>query len=56
MVCKEIAVHLAAYYNVVRTVMAQAAYPGQVLPRELSLKAALQLLRALEQSLRHCPR
>ncbi len=54
-VCKEIAVHLAAY-NLVRTVMAQAAYPGQVLPRELSFKAALQLLRAFEQNLRHCPR
>jgi hypothetical protein len=55
MVCKEIAVHLLAY-NLVRAVMAQAAYLANVLPRELSFKGALQLLRAFEQSLRHCPR
>jgi hypothetical protein len=47
------AVHLAAY-NLVRKVMAQAAYPAQVLSRELSFKAAMQLLRAFEQNLRHC--
>jgi hypothetical protein len=51
----EIAVHLLAY-NLVRTVMAQAAYLWHVLPRELSFKAVLQLLRAFEQNLRHCPR
>jgi len=55
MVAKEIAVHLLAY-NLVRAVMAQAAYLGQVLPRQLSFKAALQLLRAFEENLRHCPR
>ncbi|MCI0353768.1 MAG: IS4 family transposase, partial [Acidobacteria bacterium] len=55
MVCKEIAVHLLAY-NLVRAVMAQAAYLGHVLPRELSCKGTLQLLRAFEQNLRHCRR
>jgi hypothetical protein len=51
----EIAVHLAAY-NLVRTVMAQAAYLARVLPREPGFKAAMQLLRAFEQNLRQCPR
>ena len=51
---KEIAAHLLAY-NLVRAVMATAAYPGAVPPRQLSFKAALQLLRAFEQNLRHCP-
>jgi DDE family transposase len=55
MIVKEIAVHLAAY-NLVRAVMAQAAYLGHLLPRQLSFKAALQLLRAFEENLRHCPR
>jgi hypothetical protein len=51
----EIAVHLLAY-NLVRVMMAQAAYLWHVLPRELSFKGALQLLRAFEQNLRHCRR
>lgn len=55
MVAKEIAAHLLAY-NLVRSVMAQAAYLSQVLPRQLSFKAALQLLNAFEENLRHCPR
>jgi hypothetical protein len=55
MVCKEIATHLLAY-NLVRAVMAQAASRTTVLPRQLSFKAAMQLLRAFEQNLRHCPR
>jgi hypothetical protein len=55
MVCKEIAVHLLAY-NLVRAVMAQATYLAKVLPRELSFKGTLQLLRAFEQNLCHCPR
>lgn len=55
MVKKEIAVHLLAY-NLVRAVMAQAAHLGRLLPRQLSFKAALQLLRAFEENLRHCPR
>ena len=55
MVHKEIAAHLVAY-NLVRAVMARAAYLGAVLPRQLSFKGALQLLRAFEQNLRHCPR
>lgn len=54
MICKEIAVHLLAY-NLVRAVMAQAAYLAKVLPRELSFKGTLQWLRAFEQNLRHCP-
>jgi hypothetical protein len=54
MVRKEIAVHLLAY-NLVRAVMAQAAYLGHVLPRQLSFKATLQLIRAFEENLRHAP-
>jgi hypothetical protein len=52
MVEKEIAAHLLAY-NLVRSVMAKAAYLAGVLPRQLSFKGALQLLRAFEQNLRH---
>ena len=55
MVCKEIAVHLLAY-NLVRAVMAQAAYRGNVLPRELSFKGALDLLNAFAENLGHSPR
>jgi hypothetical protein len=55
MVKKEIAVHLLAY-NLIRTVMAQAAFLGHVLPRQLSFKATLQLVRAFEENLRHAPR
>lgn len=55
MVEKEIAVHLLAY-NLMRAVMAQAAYLGHLLPRQLSFKGALQLLNAFEENLRHCPR
>src|SRR2546423_11496663 len=55
MVCKEIAVHLLAY-NLVRAVMAQAAYRGNVLPRQLSFKGALDLLNAFAETLRQGPR
>jgi len=55
MVTKEIAVHLLAY-NLVRAVMAQAAFFGHVLPWQLSFKAALQMIRAFEENLRHAPR
>jgi hypothetical protein len=55
MVEKEVAVHFAGY-NLVRAVMARAAYLGALLPRQLSFKGALQLLRAWEQTLRHSPR
>lgn len=54
MVRKEIAAHLVAY-NLVRAVMAQSAYLGKTLPRKLSFKGALQVLRAFEENLRHCP-
>lgn len=54
MIRKEIAVHLLAY-NLVRTVMAQAACHAQVLPRQLSFKATVQVLNAFEQNLRFCP-
>jgi len=54
MVEKEIAVHILAY-NMVRATMAQAAYLGHVLPRQLSFKGALQLLNAFGDNLRHCP-
>ena len=36
--------------------MAQAALLGHVLPRQLSFKATLQLVRAFEENLRHAPR
>lgn len=55
MVEKEIAVHFLAY-NLVRTVMGQAALVCDQPPRRLSFKAALQLLNAFERNLRHCPR
>ena len=55
MVCKEIAVHLLAY-NLVRAVMAQAAYRGNVLPPQLSFKGALDLLNAFAETLRQGPR
>ena len=55
MVRKEIAVHLLAY-NLVRTVMAQAAELAHVTPRQLSFKATLQVLNAFEENLRFCPR
>ena len=52
MIRKEVAVHLLAY-TLVRAVMAQAANLGGVLARALSFKAALQLLNAYHQQLRH---
>lgn len=52
MIRKEVAVHLLAY-TLVRAVMAQAASLGGVLARALSFKAALQLLNAYHQQLRH---
>jgi len=54
MVLKEIAVHLLAY-NLVRAVMAQSAHLGKTLPCKLSFKATLQVLRAFEKTLCHCP-
>jgi hypothetical protein len=55
MVCKELAVHMLAY-NRVRAVMAQAAYRGNVLPRQLSFKGALDLLNAFAETLHQGPR
>jgi hypothetical protein len=52
MVVKEVAAHLLAY-NLVRSVMAQAANKVNCTPRQLSFKAALQQLRAFEERLRH---
>ena len=52
MIEKEIAVHLLAY-NLVRSVMAQAAVLATLLPRQLSFKGALQQLRAFERNVRH---
>jgi hypothetical protein len=48
MVNKEIAVHLLGY-NLIRTVMAQAAWRRGVLPREISFKATIQLLNAFRE-------
>lgn len=56
LVRKEIWTHVLAY-NLVRTVMAQAAVRGNVLPRQLSFKAALQAIIAFQPHLEHaCPR
>lgn len=52
MVVKEVAAHLLAY-NLVRSVMAQAANRIGCKPRQLSFKGALQQLRAFEEQLRH---
>lgn len=52
MIEKEIAAHLLAY-NLVRSVMAQAAALTTLLPRQLSFKGALQQLRAFERNVRH---
>ena len=52
MVVKEVAAHLLAY-NLVRSVMAQAATRTGCQPRQLRFKGALQQLRALEEQLRH---
>lgn len=48
MVNKEIAVHLLGY-NLIRAVMAQSAYQWQLLPREISFKATIQLLNAFRE-------
>ena len=52
MIEKEIAAHLLAY-NLVRSVMAQAAALTALLPRQISFKGALQQLRAFERNIRH---
>jgi hypothetical protein len=52
MVVKEVAAHLLGY-NLVRSVMAQAANRIGCKPRQLSFKGALQQLRAFEEQLRH---
>ena len=48
MVHKEIVVHLLGY-NLIRAVMAQAAHYWQLLPREISFKATIQLLNAFRE-------
>ena len=53
-VAKEVAVHFLAY-NLVRSVMAQAAHRVNCKPRELSFKGAMQQLRAFEVQLRIVP-
>src|SRR5207244_11607312 len=55
MVHKEIWAHLLAY-NLIRTVMAQAAHEHRVLPRELSFKGALQALLAFAPHVVVAPR
>jgi len=52
MIEKEVAAHLLAY-NLVHSVMAQAAALTTLLPRQLSFKGALRQLRAFERILRH---
>ena len=52
LVRKEIWTHVLAY-NLVRTVMAQAALRGHVLPRQLSFKATLQAIIAFQPHLEH---
>lgn len=52
---KEIWAHLLAY-NLIRTVMAQAAAQHDVLPRSLSFKAALQTIHVFRMPLLLCSR
>jgi hypothetical protein len=54
MVKKEIAVHLLAY-NLIRAAMAQTAVLYNTHPRQLSFKAAMQLLRASDIDARRDP-
>ena len=54
MVKKEISVHLLAN-NLVRWVMASAAYLGEVIPRLLSFTGAKRVLTAFAAELRLCP-
>jgi len=55
MVRKELWAHFLAY-NLIRTVMAQAAQQHQVLPREISFKGALQTLLAFVPHVLVAPR
>jgi hypothetical protein len=54
MVRKEIYVHLLSY-NLIRTVMAQAAHQAKVPPRQLSFKATVQLLNAFREKFLSAP-
>ncbi len=51
MVRKEISVHFLAY-NLIRTVMAQAAFRKDISPRSISFKGTVQLLNALRDTIR----
>lgn len=55
LVRKEIWTHVLAY-NLVRTVIAQAAIRGNVLPRQLSFKSALHAIIAFQPQLEHASR
>lgn len=52
LVRKEIWTHVLAY-NLVRTVLAQAAIRGNVLPRQISFKSALHAIIAFQPQLEH---
>lgn len=54
MVRKEIYVHLLSY-NLIRTVMAQAADQTKLTPRQLSFKATVQLLNAFRETFLSAP-
>ena len=54
MVRKEIHVHLLSY-NLIRTVMAQAAHQAKVPPRQLSFKGTVQLLNAFREKFLSAP-
>lgn len=54
MIRKEIYVHLLSY-NLIRTVMAQAAHQAKVAPRQLSFKGAVQLLNAFREKFLSAP-
>ena len=55
MILKEIGVHLLAY-NLIRIIMAQAAYRHHSHPRSISFKATLQLLNAFQPIVLLTPR
>ena len=52
LVRKEIWTHVLAY-NLIRTVMAQAAATHELLPRSLSFKGAIQTLEAFQSIIAH---
>ena len=56
MVRKEVAMHLVAYNNLIRGLMAEAGRVKELPPRQISFRGAQQTTRAFEQSYLYDPR